>query len=303
MADYNLDIKKSGCQFQAEGLRVGDCGLREFKFHFCEGSSTFTIPSDCTATLYAVLPDSDGTTVYSDCDISENTVIYTLVGSGGESPALTSFPGLVQCEIRLTASDGQVLTSPRFTVLVDGILQNDEAIEAQSDFSALTDALCRVLEAESGLSSKVDCVAGNEGNTVVFGPDGTIADSGIAPASSYTVTCDGSRDYDDQNRLVCAAILADISAERPFNAFIFDGLARTPAKVDASSVGFLKLGALFSNTELEMIYNSSNSNIIYKDNDTYSTDFSETKDIPATQQATAEWVKAYIEENIVNGAW
>ncbi len=185
MAKYTLDVTKRGRQFTIEGLHVGDNGFRTFVFCFIMGGAPFHLPEGCIATLFACLPG--GVTVYDSCTVLGDAVVYNLVGGEGPEASLTSVPGIAECEIRITSQSGEVLTSPKFSMLIDPVLQDDEAIEAQPSFSALTDALGRVLSAESGLDSKIDKVHGDEGNVVVFGKSGEIADGGMKPSKVYVV--------------------------------------------------------------------------------------------------------------------
>lgn len=186
MYKYTFDVNRRGTQFTIEGLHRGDNGLRTMEFCFSSGGESFPLPEDCIATLYAVLPC--GTKIFDSCEVVSDTVVYVLKG-GAEGASLTVSAGKAECEIRITATDGRIITSPKFTILIDDVLQDDSAIEAEDDFSALTDALGRVLEAEEGLDSKVDKIEGAEGNVVVFGPDGKLNDSGVSgPASKAYAT-------------------------------------------------------------------------------------------------------------------
>lgn len=298
MADYNLDIKRPGCQLRLEGFHVGDCGLRELRFHFSEGGTPFEIPTSCIATLYAVLPDPEGTVVYSECDIIDNSVVYSLSSGGSDGGcALTALAGLVYCEIRLT-TEGGVITSPSFSILVDEVFQNDGAIEARSEFSALNDALIRVLEAESGLSSKLDKTDGVEGNTVTFGPDGKIADSGTVPVSSFYLVYDDTGASDEENKASIKAILEAYAAEKPFAVFIKDYETIVPAHIEVPSNG-CEISYEEGGYKSIIKYYKTADRIAYLSEDLYSTSFSETGSIPATQKATAAWVKSYVDSALL----
>ncbi|MBR6676138.1 MAG: BppU family phage baseplate upper protein [Clostridia bacterium] len=153
MSDYTIDVRDAGGTLQTERFRVGDSGLRTLTFHLTDGKNAFSLPDDCIATLYARLPS--GTTFFESLGISGDTLTYTPVG-GESTPSVTSEAGQVHCEIRITTVKGKLITCPSFSFVVEDVLQDDGAVEAESSFSALTDALGRVLEAESGLDSKVD---------------------------------------------------------------------------------------------------------------------------------------------------
>lgn len=306
MSDHTLDTKRSGCQFLIEGLHVGDRGIRIFNFHFCEGQRSFRIPKDCIATLYASLPDSNKTTVYSPCKIEDNAVVYTLSGAPEGYASITSYPGRADCEIRLTALDGAVLTSPKFSFIVEDVLQDDSAIEANDDFSALTNALSRVLEAENGLESKVNKIAGVEGNVSVFGPDGSIVDSGISSddiTQSYIFVYDESKDHNGYNRTLLPHILSDIERGKSINIFINDLNKIFPATYEKNQSSLTVCACDASGSYTIQIYSSGNVKYEFSDNYNISSTYDEASITPASQKLTAEWVKQLIDDTIVKGAW
>jgi len=291
MAKYTLDIRSSGCCFRTEGFRTGDNGIRTLEFSLTDGGNALSLPDDCIATLFARLPD--GGTIYEPCTVSGDTVIYKLKG-GTATPSLTCANGTVQCEVRITTSSGEILTSPRFSFEVEGVLQNDSAIEAQSSFSALTDALGRVLEAESGLDSKADKVEGTPGNVMVFGNGGAIVDSGAAPCKFYLLFYDTGGSHDEENRRVLESIVADQANGIYFPIFMNweDGIYSAVNYLFGTTAEFYSIiedgsGAL--------------SLKIYDDRIEYSQSkfindgaFSELSSEAASQRSTAAWVKSYV---------
>ena len=301
MANYTLDIKKPSRQFIIEGLHRGDNGLREFYFHFSDGSNAFTLPTSCIVTLFASLPN--GATIYDTCTLYDsNTALYTLKG-GAESASITSIAGICNCEIRISCEDGKMLTTPRFAFLIEDTLQNDSAIEAQDSFSALTDALGRVLKSEAGLSSKADKVHGEAGNVAVIGMDGNLCDGNIAPHSLYTFHYEEDGSYNEYNRELFERLLSDHEAHRPFVAasYYYDTLLPAIVQVDADDcVTVLALNASLSRCfKIEI----SETVLSYTSSDVLSSTFDEEKSTPATQKATADWVKAYVDEAITEGEW
>lgn len=152
MAKFSLQTDRRDNQLTIYGLHCGDNGIRTFDFLLLEGAKPLALPRECTATMFS--KKADGTTLFESCEIDGSTVRYKLCG-GSETASLTSVAGTVDCEIRVTAKDGEIITSPKFSFYVEKVLQDDGAIEAESSFTALTDALGRVLAAESGLKSKV----------------------------------------------------------------------------------------------------------------------------------------------------
>ena len=307
MSDHTLDTKKAGCQFLIEGLHVGDRGIRTFNFHFCEGQEPFQIPQSCTATLYAVLPDKNSTTVYAPCKITDNAVVYDLSGAPEEYASITSHSGRVDCEIRLTTIDKNVLTSPKFSFIIEDVLQNDSAVEAEDSFSALTDALGRVLEAEDGLSLKIDKVSGaTVGNVAVFGEDGALSDSAIGTGElprSYIFIYDESKEYNDYNRALFNGVLSDIENGKSINVFINDAGVIYPATYEKKSSGLLICACDYAILIKIQIYTSGNVQYSCTENYNSTGTFDEAGKTPASQKLTADWVKQLIDDTIAEGAW
>lgn len=68
----------------------------------------------------------DGKIVFNDCVVVGNTIEYTIT-------AQTSVAvGLVNCELRLYDANTNLLTSPRFTIVVDEIIYNPDEIQIES---------------------------------------------------------------------------------------------------------------------------------------------------------------------------
>ncbi len=234
MSKHTLKTNRTGRQLLIEGLHVGDNGFREFTFFFTEGGEPFFLPEGSIATLYATLPG--GSVIYDVARIEDDSVIYELKG-GTEEPSITSGAGKVDCEIRVTDTEGNVITSPMFSFIIESVIQDDEAIEAQNSYSALTKTLIDVQKAkedwekaisdtETGLASKIDRVDGKEGNVVVFGKNGAIADGKEKPAKIYIVP------YDTSKQGEIAEIVAAIKADKgSYAVYMEDGSRRIPASV------------------------------------------------------------------------
>ena len=155
---FQLDVTQRGLQHTVIGVHCGDSNTRVLEIELIANGKRWVPPDNYIATLWAVLPN--GKTVYKICEnlpggVISVTLSGTTNGEEVDNVGETSFPGLVKCELRVTAGN-VLLTSPLFAISVEGVIHDDNSAEAQSSFSALTDALGRVLEAESGLDSKVD---------------------------------------------------------------------------------------------------------------------------------------------------
>lgn len=289
-----LDTHKGGCQATLEGFKKADLVSRHVEITLMGGTQAFEIPKESIATVWTI--KEDGSTSFFEADVINNKIHFTIPTD------VTSAPGEVFCEVRITAAE-KLLTAPRFMLIVEDILHDDEAAEAQNSFSALTSALERVLEAESGLGSKVDKTNGVEGNIAVFGKDGAIVDSSIAPARTYTMYYDESKDFDSDNIKVAIAIRDDLENGRPFSVYIDDFSDIFPASVRHFSSSRLIVYAQNGNDIMKITYNSISSTVTYNTSTMISDSFSESGDTAASQRATAEWVKAYVDESITEGAW
>ena len=93
---------------------------RSLLISLTDGGKPYEITDGCRAVLAALKPD--GTCLFNDCIIVGNKVIrYDF------TPQTASVKGKVDCEVRLYGVDGNLVTSPRFTIVVyEGLL--DERI-------------------------------------------------------------------------------------------------------------------------------------------------------------------------------
>lgn len=96
----------------------------------------YDIGEGCSATFNA--RKSDGNFIYDNCTIENNTIVYDFTSSVDENGVcqVSACEGIVECEVTLYNADGKQLTSPRFTLFIDGTVYNGEEIAStpQSDF-------------------------------------------------------------------------------------------------------------------------------------------------------------------------
>ena len=110
--------------------KKGDTG-RKLLFTLTDKGKPYIISSDCNAVFTAKKPD--GSIIYNNCEIVNNTISYTF------TPQTCSARGAMPCEIRLYGADDKLITSPRFTLLVEDTVYTDgDMIESDSEVSALT---------------------------------------------------------------------------------------------------------------------------------------------------------------------
>lgn len=133
----SLDIHEHGSQAVVKAKNT-DTG-RKLYISLREGSASYIIAEDCYAVFKATKPD--GSILYNACTIEGNEIIYEFT-----KQTCTSV-GRCRCEIALYGLDDKLITSPRFTLLVDGTIYPDETVESTDEFSALTQMVTDGMEA------------------------------------------------------------------------------------------------------------------------------------------------------------
>ena len=78
----------------------------------------------------------DGATVFNGCTLEDGAAVYVL------TPQTTAVPGVLPCELRLYGPEEQLLTSPRFTLVVDPtVYREGDPVESAMEVTALTELL------------------------------------------------------------------------------------------------------------------------------------------------------------------
>ena len=139
-SDYRLSLdihdEDSG---QSLNVKRGDNKSRRIYITLRDGSQPYHISEDCYAVFAATKPD--GKILYNSCTISDCTIQYEMTGQ------TTNVAGVTECEIRLYGADNQLITSPRFLLIVDETVYDDERVLDSSDeFTALTELINRGIE-------------------------------------------------------------------------------------------------------------------------------------------------------------
>lgn len=76
-----------------------------------DGGRPYTIGNDCFAVFNGKKPD--GTEVRNNCYIENNRIVYPITGQ------TVAAPGIVECDVCLYNANGGLITTPRFTLVVD----------------------------------------------------------------------------------------------------------------------------------------------------------------------------------------
>ena len=107
---FTLNVQEEQSQVSLP-VRLGDTN-RSLYISIADGGKPFTIEEGSIAVF--VGKKADETTITTSCIIEGNSVVRY---SFNEQTA--SYPGIVDCEIRLYNKDGKLIASPRFIMVVD----------------------------------------------------------------------------------------------------------------------------------------------------------------------------------------
>ena len=145
----------------------------------------YKISEGCHATFSA--KKSDGNYIYDNCTIEGDTIVYDFSSSIDENGTcqVSACEGTVECEVTLFKGDEQ-LTSPRFTLVIDGTVYNGEEIvstTAVGEFKklineahSLIDDVENKLENGEFIGEKGD--KGDKGDQGIQGVQGVKGDKG-----------------------------------------------------------------------------------------------------------------------------
>ena len=125
---FTLDVHKT-VSTTSVSVKKGDTAHR-LLIILSECGYPYHIGEDCTAVFSAVKPD--GTTIWNDCTIDKDVVIYDM------TEQTTSATGVVNCEIQIYDPNGALLTSASFLLFVEDGASNRSAVVSSDEFSMLS---------------------------------------------------------------------------------------------------------------------------------------------------------------------
>lgn len=163
----SLDVQDHGSNVLLKAKR-GDTG-RLLYITLMDGRKPYAITSECYAVFTA--KKADGTILFNNCSIIDNLIIYEF------TPQTTAAVGKAECEIKIYGAENKLLTSARFTLMVEDTVYNEgDEVESTSEVAALTKL---VSEATTLIHDVEDKLANGE----FIGPQGI---SGvIIPTKSF----------------------------------------------------------------------------------------------------------------------
>lgn len=143
----SLDIHDTASQ-AVLAVKKGD-NSRKICASLTENGKEYAISEGCTAVFTAKKPD--GTKLYNDCVIVDNSITYVTTNN------TTSAVGLVECEFRLISPEDKLLVCPRFTLIVeDTVVDDDDVMDSSDEFSALSKMVGKVERADEMAQEALD---------------------------------------------------------------------------------------------------------------------------------------------------
>lgn len=134
---FTLDVQIHQAQVSVP-VTFGDTG-RKLCIGLTDGRKPYVIADGCRAVFNAKKPD--GNVIKNDCIIERNVILYEF------TEQTTNAEGIVYCDITLYDTDGKVLTSPQFIIVVDKRVVRDAELIATLSTSQST-ALDRIFTSE-----------------------------------------------------------------------------------------------------------------------------------------------------------
>ena len=151
--NISLDIHDTASQVSLN-VKKGDTARRICAV-LTENGKPYKIADGVTAAFRAKKPaDSSGnrTIVFGYTQIIDNKICYELVGEN------TDTAGVADCEFTVYGSDQKALTSPRFTLVIDNTVNEDEEVEVEGKdkVSALTALVSETTALKNEITNKLN---------------------------------------------------------------------------------------------------------------------------------------------------
>lgn len=148
---FNLDVQSTVSQVSLP-VRLLDTGRRLY-IGLTDGGTPYIIEDGCRAVFYA--KKADGKTIMNDCIIERGAIIrYDL------SKQTTACAGVVDCEVRLYGTENNLITSPRFIMVVnERVVHDDDIPLSESEQSVLDNILLTETARENAEKLRADAEA------------------------------------------------------------------------------------------------------------------------------------------------
>ena len=138
---YNITLDIKAIQSQITLSTKQADTSRVIYISLTDGGKPYTIGEKCFAVFEG--KKSDGAKVGNHCYIENNRIVYPITAQTVASP------GIAECEISLYDADGGLITSPKFTLIVDPRIVGDDDFKSSQEFTSLAECLAEVRTAEN----------------------------------------------------------------------------------------------------------------------------------------------------------
>lgn len=133
-----LDIHKIGSQAVIPVFQ-GDSGYTIIA-HLTESGKPFHIEDGCIASFQSIKPNGD--CLGNACRIENNAIVYDFKQNNEKTCQTTSVVGTSNCQFKLIGTNGGILASPFFNIVVNKCVYNENEkiiIESAPEYTALTE--------------------------------------------------------------------------------------------------------------------------------------------------------------------
>ncbi len=146
---YRINLDIHDVRPQASVRITQNDTARRIIISLSDGGVPYIIADDCYAVFTAAKPD--GTVLYNDTVIVQNSRIQYDITAQTVAAA-----GTVDCQIRIYGTDGTLITSPCFTILVTGRVFDDSIAEGTDQFTALDELVVSTASLQSVTMSSIN---------------------------------------------------------------------------------------------------------------------------------------------------
>lgn len=150
--NISLDIHDTASQVSLN-VKKGDT-LRRICAVLTENGKPYKIAEGVRAVFRAKKPaDSNGyrAIVFNDAQIIDNKVCYIMVSEN------TEIAGIADCELTLYGTNGGVITSPKFTLIIDNTVNEDDEVEeiGSNELTALSALMTETANVKHEVETKL----------------------------------------------------------------------------------------------------------------------------------------------------
>lgn len=193
---FTLDIHRTKSQVSIP-VMFRDTGIK-FYISLTDGGKPYFIEDGCRAVFSA--KKHDGETLFNDCIIEDNTRIrYDF------TEQTTNCEGMMNCEIRLYGTDGELITTPAFVVVVDHrVVYDSEVLDSYSEATTLDSIITTERSRVDAEITRVDSEAGRiaaENARVVAEDVRVNAENARVAAETERATEEKERDKAEEKRI------------------------------------------------------------------------------------------------------